>query len=306
MIFETCRRVVRLRQGLAGSGRVHSKGSICDGPPEQRSGLGSVLEYRHVISRERGWTRQGWFDNCSKMLATTTTDTLTIADLVVIKKAPPSIPTCLSLPSAPVASSWSPDNVFLFIASGSTIHKFDPSSNTLCDIYTASKQKSIYSLVSKDKNTVVFALDHDIHVLDCSTSLSEITHTFTSHKGPVTSLSLSNDNSLLASASAGFVYVHNLALGSHIPLRGMGADVSKVLFHLHSRTRLLVSAARQILVYDTTRPSVPLKTISLSDSAPGDIISFASSPFSKTLIAIVTSAGIVAMIDLEKEKAYVV
>ncbi len=240
------------------------------------------------------------------MLATTTTDTLTIADLIVIKKAPSSIPTCLSLLSAPVASSWSPDNIFLFIASASTIHKFDPSSNTLCDVYTAAKPKSIYSLISKDKNTVIFALDHDIHVLDCSNSLSEITHTFSSHKGPVTSLSLSNDSQHLASASAGFVHVHNLTLGSHIPLRGVGADVSKVLFHLHSRTRLLVSVARQILVYDTTRPSSPLKTIPLSDSAPGDIISFASSPFSKTLIAIVTSAGIVAMIDLEKEKAYVV
>lgn len=238
------------------------------------------------------------------MLATTTADTLTIADPIAIKKLPSLIPTCLGLLTAPVASSWSPDNTFLFLASASTIHKFDPSSNTLCDVYTVEESKSITSLVAKDKNTVIFALDHNIYVLNCSDSLSEITHIFDSHKGLVTSLSLSNDNTL-ASASAGCVHVHNLVSGSHAVLRGMGADVSKVLFHSHSRTRLLVSMARQILVYDTTRPSSPLKTIPLSDSAPGDIVSFANSPFSKTLIAVATSAGIIAMIDLERDKAYV-
>jgi protein NEDD1 len=242
------------------------------------------------------------------MLATTTTDTLGIVDSALLKKLPSSIPACLDLIASPVASSWSPDNINLFIASSRTIHKYDSSSNIIRSVYDVEGSESIRALVSKDKDTIIFSLDNHINIFRFQGSETYTVQALGSHKAPVTSLSLSNDSSLLASASTGVVYVHNIASGSHTVLRGLGngePGSTSVTFHMHSRTRLLVSLARQILVYDTTRPSNPLKAIPLFDSSPGDIVALSCSPFSKTLSAIATSLGFVVMVDLEKDKPYV-
>ena len=242
----------------------------------------------------------------STMLAATTTDTLSVVDIVLLKKGPSSVPSCLDLVGAPVASSWSPENASLYIASSRTIHKYDATSNALREIYTVSGSDSISSSTVKDKNTIIFSIGNHIHKLDYSRPETPLTETFDSHKTPVRFLALSNDNTLLASTSAGVVHIHNVASGSLTVLRGLptiSSDIDSILFHVHSRTRLLISIARQILVYDTARPSGPTKTIPLSESAAGDIVAAACSPFSKTLVAVATSLGFVAMIDLEKEKA---
>jgi protein NEDD1 len=55
-------------------------------------------------------------------------------------------------------------------------------------------------------------------------------------------------------------------------------------------------------VYDTTRSSGPIKTITLSEMSSGDITAIACSPVSKTLVAVATTGGYVALVDLEKEK----
>jgi len=243
------------------------------------------------------------------MLATTTTDTLGIVDSATLKKLPSSVPPCLDLIATPVASAWSLDNINLFIASSRTIHKYDSLSNVIHGVYDVEGSESIRALISKEKNVIIFSLDHQVNILQLHNSKADTLQTLVSHKSPVTSLSLSNDNSLLASASASGVYVHNVASGSHAILRGLGNGApgsTSVTFHMHLRTRLLVSLARQIFVYDTTRPSGPLKTIPLSDSSPGEIVALSCSPFSKTLVAVATSMGFVVMIDLEKDKPYVI
>lgn len=153
-------------------------------------------------------------------------------------------------------------------------------------------------MVARDHACVVFSAGSKVHVLDSD----QISQTFETHKGPVNSLSLSNDNTLLASTSPGAVHVHNLTLGSHTVMRGLAnVEISTCAFHSHSRTRLLVAAGKQLMVFDTTRPSGPMKTIITT----GDIVAVACSPFSKTLVAAATSGGFVGLIDLEKEKACV-
>lgn len=242
------------------------------------------------------------------MLATTTTDTLAIVDPALLKKLPSSVPACLDLIASPIACSWSPDNLHLYIASSRAIHKYDSSSNIIHGVYDVEGAESIRALVSKEADTVIFSLDNQICFLQFLDPETDTVQTLVPHKTPVTSLSLSSDASLLASASTGVVLVHNLVSGTHTPLRGLGngePGSTSVTFHLHSRTRLLVSLARQILVYDTSRPSVPLKVIPLSDSAPGEIVALSCSPFSKTLVAVATSMGSLVMIDLEREKPYV-
>ncbi|KAJ3512484.1 hypothetical protein NLJ89_g3491 [Agrocybe chaxingu] len=237
------------------------------------------------------------------MFAVTTTDTLSVADPALLKKAPSSIPSCLDLIDAPTASAWSPDNSLLYISSARTIHRYDPTTNILRDLYSLDGGEAILHIAVRDRNTVIFAAGSTIHVLECGSS-PEITQTFDSHKSAITSLSLSNDNNLLASTSSGTAHVHNLALGSHTVLKGLtGQDVGTAVFNPHSRTRLLVASGKQLLVYDTTRPSGPVKTVTLADSCTGDIASVACSPFSKTLTAVATPDGFVGLIDLDKEKA---
>ena len=233
------------------------------------------------------------------MLVATTTDSLALVDPSLLKKAPSSISSCLDLLEIPTASSWAPDNnAYLFIASGNTIQQYEPTSNTLRNVYT--QEEKITHMVAKTANCVIFSAANEIRVLEGS----HITQTFTSHKGPVNSLSLSNDNSLLASTSPGAVHVHNLALGSHSVMRGLaGIEDSTSTFDLHLRGRLLVASGKQLTVFDATRPSGPTKTVVLNESATGSVLPVACSPFSKSLAAVATSGGFVGLIDLEKEKA---
>ncbi|KAJ7156041.1 WD40-repeat-containing domain protein [Mycena crocata] len=232
------------------------------------------------------------------MLALTTTQQLSIVDPQSLRRPPSSLPSCLSLLAPCTASAWSPDNLSLFLSSPSGIHQYNPTFNTLSDIY--SSPEPIAHLVCKTKSSLAFATGDKIHILEST----KVVQTFDSHKAPITSLALSND--LLASTSAGAAHVHNLLLGSHTALRGLnlaGQRITTCAFHPHSRARLLLGVGKQLLVYDTTRPSGPVKTIPMNDTSTGDIVSVACSPFSKTLVAVASANGSVGLVDLDKDKA---
>ncbi|TFY64953.1 hypothetical protein EVJ58_g2273 [Rhodofomes roseus] len=237
------------------------------------------------------------------MLAVATTSSLHIAEPQGLRRATSIAPTS-TLDSPPTCHTWSPDNSSLILAQAHSISRYD-SSGTLTKTLYDDATGAITALVAKDRgNTVIFNAGQQVHVLDAHAG--KISRTFDTHKAPVAALSLSNDSTLLASTSANAVHVHNLTHGSHTVLRGLpsGETVTACAFHPHARTRLLVGAGSQVLVYDTTRPSGPLKTIAVStqkDSSE-EIVSIASSPFSKTLVAVACSGGAIALVDLEKEK----
>ncbi|OBZ69280.1 Protein NEDD1 [Grifola frondosa] len=159
--------------------------------------------------------------------------------------------------------------------------------------------------MSKDRgSTIVVARGQEVHLL--ATQSRKIVQTFNTHKTAVKSISLSNDGTLLASVSSNAVHVHNLSLASHTVLRGLpvGNTISTCAFHPHSRTRLLLGSGTQFIIYDTTRPSGPSKTIAIDKdkSNPGSIVAIACSPFSKTLVSVACSGGMIGLVDLEKEK----
>ncbi|KAF5386745.1 hypothetical protein D9615_001537 [Tricholomella constricta] len=238
------------------------------------------------------------------MLAISATGTLTLLDPPTLKKAPSSVSSCLSLTEPATFSVWSFDNTALFLASPQVIHRYDPSSNSLRDLYTSTDAEPISHIVCKDKGTLIYSAADKIRLLECGSS-ANIAQTFESHKSPITSLSLSNDYTLLASTSSNSVHVHNLTLGSHTVLRGLalaGQSITTSVFHPHARTRLLLGIGKQLVVYDTTRPSGPLKSVPLSETTLGDIVAVACSPFSKTLVAVATAGGNVGLVDLDKEK----
>ncbi|KAK0463510.1 WD40-repeat-containing domain protein [Desarmillaria tabescens] len=238
------------------------------------------------------------------MLAVAVTGSLAILDAATVKRSPSTFSPCLNLPSPPTACSWSTDNAFLFLSSSRTIHKYDPTCNSLEDLYTSPETADISHISVKDKVTIAFSAGDKVHVLECG-STPKIAQTFKSHKSPITSLAISNDGTLLASTSAGGAHVYNLSHGSHTVLRGLpltGQSIRTCTFHAHTRARLLLGIGKQLIVFDTTRPSGLMKTIPLNASSSGDIVSVACSPFSKTLVVVATSGGNVGLVDLEKEK----
>lgn len=234
------------------------------------------------------------------MLAVAVADALAVLDSATLKRAPESYTPALKDIEPAIASAWSADNKALYLLSAQNIRKYDPATSTVEDVYVVEGFGSLSNLVVKDKETIVFSANDKVHVME-STNIQ----TFTSHKSPITSLTLCNDLSLLASTSANAVHVHNLAHGSHTVLRGLplaGQNINMAAFHRHSRTRLLIGIGKQLVIFDTARPSSPLKTIMVGSASSGDIVAIACSPFSKTLVAVAMSAGYVGLVDLEKEK----
>ena len=241
------------------------------------------------------------------MLAISTTQSLSLVDLVTLRNSPSSIPSDLPLSFPVAASVWSQDNSALFVAFPDSIHQYSSSGSYIDEIYSG--VDSVSSLIVKDKGQVlIFSESNKVQVLEYGSGAGKVTQTLESHKSRINSLSLSNDSTLLASVSSSAVHVHNLSLGSHTVLRGLpqaSGQIRTCAFHPHSRTRLLLGMGQQLLVYDTTRPSGPMKVIPIGDASSGDIVELACSPFSKTLIAVATSGGNVGLVDLDKEKGYV-
>ncbi|KAJ3996279.1 WD40-repeat-containing domain protein [Lentinula boryana] len=237
------------------------------------------------------------------MLAITSTEALSILDQTVLKRTPSFVPSCMTLLSPPIASSWTSDNKLLFIASANAVHKYDVDHNSLVEIYTSSEV--ISTLAVKDKTSVMIGAGEKVHILECG-STTKVSQTFSSHKNTVNSLSLSSDLTLLASTSSDAAYVHNLTLASHMPLRNLPVldqqSITTCTIHPHTRTRLLLGIGKKLVVYDINRPSGPLRVVQLSDTSSGNIGAISCSPFSKTLIAVSTTGGTLGLVDLDKEK----
>ncbi|KIJ69191.1 hypothetical protein HYDPIDRAFT_144970 [Hydnomerulius pinastri MD-312] len=235
------------------------------------------------------------------MLAVATGNGTCLVDPASLKNPSNSFPTSSSLECT--ANAWSSDNSQLYLAHSTYIKRYTPSEGLLEEVYSGSDP--VTSLIAKGKgSTIFFAAANGVRSLDCTPSPGKVLSTLEPHKSSISALSISNDSTLLASMSESAVFVHNLTLSSHVSLRGLpaGKAVTCCMFHLHSRTRLLVGVGRDVLVYDTTRPSGPLKTVHIPGGSAGHVVALTASPFSKTLLAVATSNGDVTLVDLDKDK----
>ncbi|KAF8582659.1 WD40 repeat-like protein [Ramaria rubella] len=278
-----------------------------------------VHAFRNEVTAARTITKPPADEHIMSLAATTETS-LTIIDSGSLKRNATSYdfqrtPT----PTALKAHAWSLDNNTLYLASSNAIYSFLPTSSAFATLYKSPQGTLLQPvLVPKDKSTLIFAQGSAIHLLTIGSSPPKIANTLIGHSTPVTSLALSNDASLLASSSgSGTLCVHNLAHNSLTVLKGLPSTTgitSKTLicvFHPHSRTRLLVGNGKTLVVYDITRPSSPVKSISLSErdnsgTIPniGHVVAISCSPFSKTLTAVAFSSGFVALVDLEKDRPF--
>lgn len=235
------------------------------------------------------------------MLAITVDDGIGFVEASALKQRACTVPVSSSLQCT--ASVWAPDNSQLYLASSSSIKRYTISEGLLEEIYSGSDLVSCL-LVDDTGGKVFFAAASQVYMLDCTPSC-QVPMTLGSHRTTITTIALSNDSSYLVSVSDSEVSLHRLMHSSQISLQGLpGSKISCCTFHLHSQTRLLLGAERQILIFDGSKPHGPTKSIELRGCS-GNIIAVASSPFSKSLIAVATSAGNVILVDLDKHSGYV-
>ncbi|KIK92307.1 hypothetical protein PAXRUDRAFT_830066 [Paxillus rubicundulus Ve08.2h10] len=234
------------------------------------------------------------------MLSIVTRSGTSLVDPSSLKDPLSSFPVSSSLECS--ANAWSPDNSQLYLASSTSIKRYTLSEGLLEEVYSGSNPVTCLA-VKAGSNTVFFAAANKVWSVDCARSPGKACSSLEPHKSPVTTISMSNDGTLLASASTSAVLVHNLTLSSHTPLRGLpdGTVVTCCMFHQHSRTRLLLGVGREVAIYDSTRPSGPLRLIRIPGGSSGNIVSMADSPFSKSLVAAATSNGDIALVDLDKD-----
>lgn len=243
------------------------------------------------------------------MLAVTTKTALSLIDASALRRGPVSVLPSCDLPAEPTSSTWAPDNNSLFISTATEVYQHGPSGALLETIYSSSSEQlgPISSLTSTEKSsTIVFSRAESIYFVETQTG--KVSQTLDTHRTPVISISPSNDYTLLASASSKAVHVHNLSSSSHTALRGLpSGEITTCVFHPHFRTRLLLGISSELVVYDTAKPSAPLKVIPMDKGKDehGDIVAIACSPFSKTFAAVACSRGFLNFLDIEKQKAYV-
>lgn len=244
-------------------------------------------------------------------LAVATTEHLLLPATTSLKRASSFL---LSIPKItiprPLAGTWSSDNSTLFLVFSDGIRKYSDKGATEDVVFSSEDEEELQPcIVAKDNGTIICALSNRIAVVDSTASSGDctITKTIDIHTLPVTSLTISNDGAILASASQTTVYIHNLESDSHTALRGLpqsSEEPSFCTFSPHFRTKLIVGSGQVLFVYDITKPFSPTKTIPLGSSANGDVVSLACSPYSKTLIAAACEGGTVHLVDLENEKGY--
>ena len=208
----------------------------------------------------------------------------------------------------PLAGTWSSDNSTFFLVFSDGVRKYSTRGSTEEVIFSSPDEEEMQAcVVSKDNGVVIGALSNKIAVLEPTSPSNDynIASTIDVHSSPVTSLAISNDGTVLASASRTAAYVHKFESGSHTALRGLphsSEEPPLCILSPHFRTKLIVGSGQVLYVYDINRPSSPTKTIPLGSSANGDIISLACSPYSKTLVAVACEGGTVHLVDFEKEK----
>ncbi|KAG2064111.1 WD40 repeat-like protein [Suillus decipiens] len=239
------------------------------------------------------------------MLALVTTTALALASPVTLKNPPSLLPITQSLSSQYFASAWSPDNAYLYLASPFSIDRFIISQSRLDEaIYVQSEEEGeINAMAVTPSGNIVLGAGKKVIVLEHTAGSAKMLKTFESHGTTVTALAVSNDSTLVASASSKGVHIHDLLVSAKhthtsLPLpAGALRSVSTMTFHSHVRTRLLLGLGHDLFVYDVDKPSASVKPISIGRK----VVGIACSPFSKTLVA-VASTDHVGLVDLDKDK----
>lgn len=210
----------------------------------------------------------------------------------------------------PLAGTWNSDNTSLFLVFADGIRRYSDRGAVEKVIFSSPDEEELQPcIIVRDNGSIIGAFSNKIAFFEPIPSSGDyaVVRTIDVHTSPITSLAISNDGTVLASASQTTVYIHTFESGSHTTLRGLprlSEEPPLCTFSPHFRTKLIVGSGQVLYICDISRPSSPTKTIPLGSSANGDVVSLACSPYSNTLVAAACEGGSVHLVDLEKEKGY--
>lgn len=220
-----------------------------------------------------------------------------IYQLDSLKHVPPLVPLTNRFSTSPTGLAVSGSTVF--VAHETSLYAYkDKAKGT--NIFTSIDGKITCVLVKEVGGQVVLSAGNKIHTL--TSDGTSLVSTIEGPK-PILGLSLSNDSTLLAAYSMMGVAVHNLVLGSQTNIRlptGGHPGISRCVFHPHTRQRLLLCAGTQLIVYDVTKPTLAVKSVTLAGT--GNVVGLSCSPFSKSLVAVAMKDGNLFLVDTDKDK----
>lgn len=124
--------------------------------------------------------------------------------------------------------------------------------------------------------------------------------------GTLQSLALSNDKELLSITTESDITVYNLISNVSTPLnvRHLPAAFGRSAFHPLRRTTLITICGKQLVVFDSNKPTSPPKVVALSPMSR--VVDMAFIPSGKGLLAAANERGGVYIVDIEKDKPLVI
>ncbi|QRV93899.1 hypothetical protein RhiJN_21917 [Ceratobasidium sp. AG-Ba] len=253
------------------------------------------------------------------LIAVTSSQGLSILPSTVLRAShpdpAPTVTTALTPPSRIPSSCifWSPDAATVYVASGGSVSAYDPSGAFIRDVVRegeggigGAKLGSMVVLETQSGTDPVLAFSRGARAVVFDSETRRALQTVEGHRSSISTMSLAQDQSLLATSSGETTIITNLVQQTNSVLRGAPSGVVAVAFHPTRRSTLLLLSTRGLHVFDTTKGTTPTRTIPIGKAEAGTgYIAF--SPIAPTLVAILVpgGGGRVLMLDIEKESSLV-
>ncbi|KAG8807838.1 hypothetical protein FRC17_004241 [Serendipita sp. 399] len=115
------------------------------------------------------------------------------------------------------------------------------------------------------------------------------------------------DKGLLSIMTENVILLHYLSTSTQVSmnLQRLSSPPSGAIFHPHKAGKMVVFGGSQVVIYDTAKPSVPIRVVPLSAREPIVDVAFLSGVESKNTLVVATSYGEVYSIDFDKTRPIV-
>lgn len=212
----------------------------------------------------------------------------------------------------PTALAWTHDGSGLFLATDGAIRKYDRTGRFERVVCCYQGASSRLLAVMADGSSLFYA--NGDHAVQVAFTTGETTLASGTLSSPILSISLSNDDTTLAICSKFECVLRNLSDSTQVSLGGFPTDtvtnIRTCTFHSHHCKRLFIGCGRYLLIFDTTVPSRPIKTVKLQERASTrrpleNVECIASSPFSDNLVAVGYSHGLIGLAEIKRGKMYI-
>ncbi|KAG8746997.1 hypothetical protein FRC10_002796 [Ceratobasidium sp. 414] len=253
------------------------------------------------------------------LIAVTSSQGLSVLPSTVLRTShpdsAPTVTTTLTPPSRIPSSciSWSPDASTIYVASGGSVSAYDPSGSFIRDVVRegeggigGAKLGSMVVLQTQSGTDPVLAFSRGARAVVFDSETRRALQTVEGHRSSITTMSLAQDQSLIATSSGETTVITNLVQQTNTVLRSAPSGVVAVAFHPGKRSTLLILSSRGLHIFDVAKGNAPTRTIPIG-KAEGGVGYIAFSPITPALVAILVPGGgsRVLMLDIEKESSLV-